>query len=264
MTVENKTNKSGKQVMGSKTYDFSFDILLKDPTEEAAKKAIKCSVSDGTTETSLVYGTDYSVSLNTNRKGGRVTVVDPKNASWTIVIYRSYDETQGSDYNDFDGLSAETLEQGLDKITMILQQHTEELDRSVKVGKMSNADPGAIVGYIERVYGSVDNIDAVANDIDKVNVVAAEQENITTCAENIDAVLEAPVQAQAAQAARDLAQLYATGSIEENPDGSAKHWAQVAEETAVLIGNPADRDLSNLSEAGELKVSKPTITYLED
>lgn len=132
MTVENKTSKTDKLVMGSKTYDFGFDVLLEDPTEEDAKQAIRCAVSDGASEHDLEYGTDYSVSLNEDGKGGTVTVADAKDGTWTIIVYREYHETQESDYKDYSSFPAETLEKNLDKVTMILQQHQEKLDRCVK------------------------------------------------------------------------------------------------------------------------------------
>lgn len=185
MTVENTISKTGKQVMGAKTYDFSFDILLKDPTEKAAKEAIKCSISDGATEKTLVYGTDYSVVLNPNRKGGKVTVVDPKNASWTIVIYRAYDETQESDYNDFDGLPAETLEQGLDKVTMILQDHQEQLDRCVKVNITGNQTPQEL---LDEVYNKLDSATEIAAEA----ITAADK--ATTAANNATAAVESAEQ----------------------------------------------------------------------
>lgn len=187
MTVENTISKTGKQVMGSLTYDFSFDVLLKDPTEEAAKKAIKCSVSDGTTETPLVYGKDYSVSLNTNRKGGRVAVVDPKNTGWTIVIYRSYDETQESDYNDFDGLPAETLEQGLDKVTMILQDHQEQINRCVKVDITGNQTPEEL---LNEVYGKLDSATEIAAEaIKAAGEATAAANNATEAVESAEQTL---------------------------------------------------------------------------
>lgn len=185
MTVENTISKTGKQVMGAKTYDFSFDNLLKDPTDEAAKKAIKCSISDGTTETGLIYGRDYSVTLNANRKGGTVTVVDPKDAGWTIVIYRSYDATQAADYNDFDGLPAETLEQSLDKVTMILQQHQEQLDRTVKVTITDNQTPQEL---LDEVYNKLDS----ATDIAAEAITAADK--ATAAANNATAAVESAEQ----------------------------------------------------------------------
>lgn len=217
MTVENTISKTGKQVMGAKTYDFSFDVLLKDPNEEDAKKAIKCSVSDGENEKSLVYGKDYSVVLNANRKGGRVTVVDPKDASWTIVVYRSYNETQESDYNDFDGFPAETLEGGLDKVTMILQDHQEQLDRCPKVNKTSDVDPQKLVMEVERIYDSIDNVDTAAN--------------------NMSAILDAPNQANAA--AGSAASAAASKANAKTSADSAAGSAVAAENSASAAAGSA-------------------------
>lgn len=217
MTVENTISKTGKQVMGAKTYDFSFDVLLKDPNEEGAKKAIKCSVSDGENEKSLVYGKDYSVVLNANRKGGRVTVVDPKDASWTIVVYRSYNETQESDYNDFDGFPAETLEGGLDKVTMILQDHQEQLDRCPKVNKTSDVDPQKLVMEVERIYDSIDNVDTAAN--------------------NMPAILDAPNQANAA--AISAASAAASKANAKTSADSAARSAVAAENSASAAATSA-------------------------
>lgn len=53
----------------------------------------------------------------------------------------------------------------------------------------------------------------------------------------------------------EKARKQASGTMVECPDGSAKHWAQVAEATASLIGNPANRDLSNLTDEGMSRLS---------
>lgn len=51
------------------------------------------------------------------------------------------------------------------------------------------------------------------------------------------------------------ARKWATGTLAECPDGSAKHWAEIAEATAGLIGDPANRDLSNLTDEGLSRLS---------
>ena len=53
----------------------------------------------------------------------------------------------------------------------------------------------------------------------------------------------------------EKARKQASGTMVECPDGSAKHWAQVAEATAGLIGDPANRDLSNLTDEGLSRLS---------
>lgn len=256
MTVENETSKTAKMVMGSQTYDFFLDVLLEDPTEDEAKQAICCVVSDGVVENELVYGVDYTVELNKDKKGGVVTVTDPKDNGWTIIIYRKYKSIQSSDYNDYSSFPAETLEANLDKITMVLQQHEEELGRSVKTGMTSDLDPSVLVNHVERVYASVDNIDTVSDNIESVktvssniataavvadniesvktvssninnvNIVAANVGNVNVCATNIEAIKDAPNQA-------NIAKTSATNAV--NQAAAAKGYALAAAEDAAEI-----------------------------
>lgn len=186
MTVSTDTNKTEPQVMGgSLTYDFSFRVLLKDPTEGAAEQAIKAAISDGTNETVLTYGTDYTVSLNPDGLGGTITLADAKTSDYTLTIYREYSPTQGSDYENFNSFPAETLEENLDKLTMITQQLQEQINRSVRVGITSDIDPEVLRQQVVRVYASIDNVDTVADDIENVNTVAGDKANVDTVAGNI-------------------------------------------------------------------------------
>ena len=182
MTVETTKNKTDKQVMGSYTYDFDFDCLLQDPTEEDAKQAVKVTITDGVQEYPLEYGTDYSVALNSSGFGGTVTVADGKDATWQIVIYREYDLSQGSEYKDYNAFPAKTLEGNMDKSVMLAQQLQEQLDRCVKTQITSDIDPDVIVAQVERVYSSIDNVDTVADDIANVNIVAGDKANVDVVA----------------------------------------------------------------------------------
>ena len=182
MTVETTKNKTDKQVMGSYTYDFDFDCLLQDPTEEDAKQAVKVTITDGVQEYPLTYGTDYSVALNSNGFGGTVTVTDAKDSSWQIIVYREYDLTQGSEYQDYNSFPAKTLEGNMDKSVMLAQQLQEQVDRCVKMQITSDIDPDVVVAQVERVYSSIDNVDTVADDIANVNIVAGDKANVDVVA----------------------------------------------------------------------------------
>ena len=182
MTVETTKNKTDKQVMGSYTYDFDFDCLLQDPTEEDAKQAVKVTITDGVQEYPLEYGTDYSVALNSNGFGGTVTVTDAKDSSWQIIVYREYGLTQGSEYQDYNAFPAKTLEGNMDKSVMLAQQLQEQVDRCVKMQITSDIDPDVVVAQVERVYSSIDNVDTVADDIANVNIAAGDKANVAVVA----------------------------------------------------------------------------------
>lgn len=237
MTVENTISKTGKQVMGSFTYDFSFDELLKDPTEEVAKQAIKCAISDGTTETILTYGTDYSVALNSNRKGGQVTVVNKRSAAWTITIYRSYEATQGADYNDFDAFPAETLEQCLDKVTMLIQEIKEELTRCVKVTVTGNQTPEQLLA---EVYSKLDSATAIAAQaIAAANTATTAANNATAAVESAEQTLEEVTEyVDAAKSDINTTKTQAEASINATAS-SATSTINSTKETAVSTINAA-------------------------
>ena len=267
MTVENTTSKTGKQVMGSLTYDFSFDTLLKDPSTEDAKKAIKCSVSNGETEITLIYGRDYSVELNNNRKGGKVTVVDAKDASWTIVIYRLYDATQEADYNDFDGLPAETLEQCLDKHTMILQQHQEQISRCPKVDITGDQTPEELLNEVYRKLDSATEIAAEA--IKAADEATSAAGNATSAVESAEQTL-AEVTSYVDAAKVDIGTIKTEAEAEINAtvteaNATINQYVQDAEtEVRQIARNEAEAAISDAAaEATESAINNVN-AYVED
>lgn len=251
MTVESQVNKTEAMVMGSSaTYDFSFHVLLNDPTENEAKQAIKVSISDGETTTQLEYGTDYTVSLNDDGNGGTVTVADMKTSDYSLIIYREYDFKQGSDYQNYNSFPADTLEGNLDKNVMVAQQLNEKLDRAVLLDMFSTSSPNEYAAKIEALYdirneivtdaqisaaitdvsGNKTNINAVAANETNINAVAANETNINavkanetninttatninavnSAAENMTAIQNAPTQAANAAASATLAEKWAS------------------------------------------------------
>ncbi len=237
MTVVTQRSKTDPQVMGAYTYDFGFERLSQDPTAEDAKKAIKVAISDGTTETILEYGKDYSVDFGTSGIGGTVTVKDPKDSSWTLIVYREYNMTQGSEYRDYNAFPAPTLESNMDKTLMLLQQVQEQVNRSVKVNMTSSVDPDTIVGYVERINQSIDNIDIIAENADGLDDIA----------NNIDVVLAAPHHAQnaadsAASASASEASAATSKDTALTAATSAEHYAEVTQQYAInaAYGNVGD------------------------
>lgn len=186
MTVNSNKSKTDPQVMGSSvTYDFDFNVLLLDPTEDEAKQAIKCVVSDGAAETELIYGTDYSVTLNDNSVGGTVTVTDPRTSDYTIIIYREYKNLQESKYENYNSFPASTVERDFDKCIMLCQNLQEQIERCVKVGMSSSVEPQILIDHVERIYSSIDNLDEIVNHLTAILTVEGDLENIDTVSGSI-------------------------------------------------------------------------------
>ncbi len=83
-------------------------------------------------ETTQVLGTNYTVTGAGVLTGGTVTMTVAPASGTTLSISRNVPLTQETDLQPNDRLPAETLEQSVDKLTMITQQIDEAVDRSIK------------------------------------------------------------------------------------------------------------------------------------
>lgn len=84
-------------------------------------------------ETPQVLGTNYTVTGAGVLTGGTVTMTAAPASGSTLVIVRNVPLTQETDLQPNDRLPAETLEQTVDKLTMITQQLDEASDRAIKL-----------------------------------------------------------------------------------------------------------------------------------
>jgi len=112
-------------------------------------------------ETTKTITTHYTVSGAGVGAGGTVTMLAAPASGETLVIYRSPALTQGIDLGENDSLPAETLEQGLDKVTMIAQRLDDRIDRSVQLsdGFAETFDP-TLPADLDQAGGLVPAINA--------------------------------------------------------------------------------------------------------
>ena len=94
------------------TVDFSF------PYPYNSKSHLVVSV-DAATKT---IGTDYTVDNAGPSDSGTVTFVTAPDVDAVVVISRTTAKTQLADYTNNDAFPAETHEQALDKLTLIVQE----------------------------------------------------------------------------------------------------------------------------------------------
>lgn len=113
---------------------------------------------------------------------------------------------------------------------------------------------------INAVNSNKININAVASNTTNINAVAENATNINNVAgdlANINAVAADLTNINNASTYADNAEKWAEGTDGEvTPLGgthSAKGWAEIAEQAASGVQNPANRDLSNLTNAGEYR-----------
>jgi len=131
MTVSTTTNRASYSGNGSTAaFAYGFKIFAD------ADLAVIIRSSAGV-ETTKTLTTHYTVSGAGDASGGNVTFTSgniPASGE-TVVILRKLTLTQGTDYVANDPFPAESHEDALDRLTMIAQQLSEELGRSLKVSE---------------------------------------------------------------------------------------------------------------------------------
>ena len=258
MTVESQVSKTQKMVMGAtNTYDFFFHCLTKDPTEEAAKQAIKVSISDGVNKTELTYGTDYAVKLNDDGTGGTVTVADKKTSAYSLIVYREYDYRQSSDYQNYNAFPADTLEHNLDKATMLCQQLQEQANRAVTVDIFSDADPAELIDKVETLYADKDNLDLLANNMSSIKTDAENIGVIKTAANNIGAVQTASGSIEAVKTVSDAVNdvVLCAAEIAAIKDAPNQASAASASASAALVSQQQSAVSQTEAKQSELKAA---------
>ena len=128
MTLSTTINKASYSGDGNTaTFNYNFKIF----TNSDLKVIIR---SANGTETLKTITTHYTVSGAGSNSGGSVTFTGgniPTNTE-TVILQRVVPLTQTHDYVENDPFPAESHEQGLDRLTMHVQQLQEEVDRSIK------------------------------------------------------------------------------------------------------------------------------------
>ena len=173
MTIPNTARKAGPLLgTGSQTaWPFTFKVFA------AGDVQVTIANSAGT-ETLLVLGTDYSVTLNSNQEtspGGTVNYPISGAAlpvGSVLAIIGDLDYDQPLDLPSGGNFSPTALENQLDRSTMQIQQLREEMNRTAKLPPTSTESVEALVDDLQRIADSADNLDTVADNIADINTVA--------------------------------------------------------------------------------------------
>lgn len=144
MTVASSTAKSGPYNGNGSQTVFAYGFKVFADTELQVIRA------DATgAETTLSLGTGYTVSGVGNDAGGNVTLAVAPATGQKVTILRSVPLTQGTDLRNQGGFYPEVHERVFDRITMMVQQLKEAVDRAVKVTASSGSNPDALIASIQ-------------------------------------------------------------------------------------------------------------------
>ena len=128
MTV-NTTQTNQVFAGGQAVLTFNFRTLVSNPNYIS----VLASPLSGGSTVILTYGSNYTVAVNATGVGGTVTVNPSYSTAYQYVVYRTTGLVQGSAYANFNQFPASTLENGLDQLTMLIQEITSNQGLTLQV-----------------------------------------------------------------------------------------------------------------------------------
>lgn len=135
MTVSSTISRSGPYAGAGTTGPFAVGFRF---LEDAHLRVVKTN-SQGV-DADLILGIDFFAS-GAGEANGSVILVAPLATNERLTILRAVPATQEADYVQNDAFPAESHERALDKLTMIAQQHADQLSRTLRLGVSVNINP---------------------------------------------------------------------------------------------------------------------------
>lgn len=133
MTISSETSRNsyaGNDVTVEFAVEFYFLI------NADIKVILYNSTAD--TETELTEVTHYTLVGAGEAAGGTLTMITAPASNEQLVILRDVPVTQERDYIEYSNFPAESHEQALDKLTMLVQQYLNKLERVIRFRETSS------------------------------------------------------------------------------------------------------------------------------
>lgn len=134
MTVSNVTRKVRYNGNGITTnFSYAFKIFANTDLEVYL-------VNDSTGVAVLqTLTTHYTVAINADSDGGSVTFVTPPPATEDVLIIRNLPTTQATDFPAVNPFPEQSMEDALDKLTLLIGELEESVERSIKFSDTSTS-----------------------------------------------------------------------------------------------------------------------------
>ena len=132
MTVASSTSKAGPYAGDGVTVAFSFAFKVQALTDVNVVSTV--TVASVAADTTLVAGTDYTITLNADQDaspGGIATLTVAPAVGTQTTILRNLTLTQGASLPNQGGFYPKVIENALDKLTMMVQQLYEKTSRAL-------------------------------------------------------------------------------------------------------------------------------------
>ena len=144
MTINSTNRKAGPYAgTGSQTdYPFAFKVF-------AASDMLVVRTDTAGNDSTLILGTDYTVTLNADQNanpGGSVRSAAP--VGFRITLGSVMPATQGQSIPNNGGFFPKVIEDALDRLTILTQQLAEQVGRAVKTSISSPTSPDQLLASI--------------------------------------------------------------------------------------------------------------------
>jgi len=154
MTIQNTTIRKAGPSLGNginTLFPFTFKVFT-------ATDVLVTYLNSVSAQSSLVLGSDYSITLNADQNaapGGVVTLSWPPGAATYITLTSQVANTQNLALTNSGGFYPQSINEALDRIVIQVQQVAEELSRTFKISVSSIGSPGAYIGdYLTQAAAS--------------------------------------------------------------------------------------------------------------
>lgn len=266
MTIDSSIRRAGPFKGNGSTVQFPFEFKV----FERSDVLVTLADSDDT-ETILQLDSDYEVTLNDNQgqaPGGVVTYPVsgvPMPAGFRLTLSGNVPYAQPTSITNQGGFYPKVLEDALDRAVIQIQQLAEQLSRSFQAPISGGASVEELLRMleaqlvlVEAVHGQLSNIEAVADNIDVVNVVGQSIDNVNSVAANMPAVLavednEANINAAVANAGN----ITAVADNEQNINAAVANEANI--NAVVANKDNIDAAVGNETNINAVVANQPAI-----
>ena len=200
MTISSAVRVAGPYTGNGTTTSFPFAFKV---FTTADVQVIRTDLSS--IESTLVLGTDYTVTLNSNQNvspGGTVVMLTAPASGFLLTLTSQVTNLQSTDLTNEGGFYPSVITNALDKLTILVQQLSVQVGLAVKVNISSGISPSVMASYIVALYNNLANIITNATNISSIN----------TNATNITAIQGASANASSAAASSSSASTSATNA----------------------------------------------------
>lgn len=160
MAISSTSRKSGPYSCNGINTSFSFDFKVFE-----ASDLLVVSTDLSGAETDLIKDTDYTVTLNADQNvspGGSITTTAVHASGFKVTITTQLPATQEVTIPNGGAFYPEVVNDALDRLTILLQQVQEKVDRCIKTAISSDASPDAMLDSISQAVSDAETAAAAA------------------------------------------------------------------------------------------------------